>query len=48
MGEGQVWAHLDIAGVDYTEEPKPTTPKGFTGWGVRLLDEYLRRHYESQ
>jgi leucyl aminopeptidase len=48
VGEGQVWAHLDIAGVDYTEEPKPTTPKGFTGWGVRLLDEYLRRNYESQ
>ena len=47
VGEGQVWAHLDIAGVDYTEEPKPTTPKGFTGWGVRLLDEYLRRDYES-
>ena len=46
VGEGQVWAHLDIAGVDYTEEPKPTTPKGFTGWGVRLLDEYLRRYFE--
>ena len=40
------WAHIDIAGVDYNEEPAPTAPKGFTGWGVRLLDEYLRRHYE--
>jgi leucyl aminopeptidase len=48
VGEGQVWAHLDIAGVDYTEEPKPTTPKGFTGWGVRLLDEYMRRNFELQ
>ena len=46
VGEGQAWAHIDIAGVDYTEEPQPTAPKGFTGWGVRLLDEYLRRHYE--
>jgi leucyl aminopeptidase len=46
VAEGQAWAHLDIAGVDYTAEPKPTTPKGFTGWGVRLLDEYLRRHHE--
>ena len=46
VGEGQAWAHIDIAGVDYTEEPKPTTPKGYTGWGVRLLDEYLRRHFE--
>jgi leucyl aminopeptidase len=39
---GQSWAHLDIAGVDYFEEPAPTVPKGFTGWGVRLLDQYLR------
>ena len=46
VAEGQAWAHLDIAGVDYTDEPKPTTPKGFTGWGVRLLDEYLRRNHE--
>ena len=46
VAEGQTWAHLDISGVDYTDEPKPTTPKGFTGWGVRLLDEYLRRNHE--
>jgi leucyl aminopeptidase len=46
VAEGQTWAHLDIAGVDYTDKPKPTTPKGFTGWGVRLLDEYLRQHHE--
>lgn len=42
VAEDQVWAHLDIAGVDYTEEPQPTAPKGFTGWGIRLLDQYLR------
>lgn len=46
VAEDQVWAHLDIAGVDATEEPLPTVPKGFTGWGVRVLDEYLRRHHE--
>jgi leucyl aminopeptidase len=46
VAEEQVWAHLDIAGVDLAEEPAATTPKGFTGWGVRVLDEYLRRHYE--
>ena len=46
VAEDQVWAHLDIAGVDYAEEPLPTTPTGFSGWGVRLLDEYLRRHHE--
>jgi len=46
IGDDQPWAHIDIAGVDYNEEAVPTTPKGFTGWGVRMLDEYLRRHYE--
>jgi leucyl aminopeptidase len=47
VAEDQVWAHLDIAGVDLAEEPAATTPKGFTGWGVRALDEYLRRHHEK-
>lgn len=46
VAEDQVWAHLDIAGVDSAEEALPTIPKGFTGWGVRVLDEYLRRYHE--
>jgi leucyl aminopeptidase len=46
VAEEQVWAHLDIAGVDVATESRPTTPKGFTGWGLRLLDEYVRRHFE--
>jgi leucyl aminopeptidase len=44
VNEGQVWAHLDTAGVDYYEEDRPTVPTGFSGWGVRALDEYLRRY----
>jgi len=47
VDEKQVWAHLDIAGVDYLEEPRPTVPAGFSGWGVRALDEYLRRNHET-
>ena len=47
VAEDQVWAHLDIASVDYLDEPKPTVPAGFAGWGVRALDEYLRRHHEA-
>jgi len=42
----QPWAHLDIAGVDYADEALPTVPKGFSGWGVRLLDEYVRQQHE--
>lgn len=36
------WAHLDIAGVDWLKEAKPTTPKGSAGYGVRLLDRFIR------
>ncbi len=45
--EGQVWAHFDIAGVDYQEEPLPTVPKGYSGYGVRMLDEYIREMREK-
>ena len=47
VAEDQVWAHLDIAGVDYYEEERPTAPVGYSGWGVRTLDEYLRRHHQN-
>ena len=46
VAEDQVWAHFDIAGVDYSETGSPTAPVGFTGFGVRLLDEYIRTHRE--
>jgi leucyl aminopeptidase len=40
-GDEVPWAHLDIAGAAY-ENGKPYTPKGGTGWGVRLLVELAR------
>lgn len=43
IDEDQVWAHLDIAGVDLLKKSQATVPKGYSGWGVRTLDEYLRR-----
>lgn len=36
------WAHLDIAGTVWTKEAKPTCPKGGTGWGVRILNAYIK------
>lgn len=36
------WAHLDIAGVAWTEKEKPYVPKGPAGFGVRLLVETIR------
>jgi len=40
------WAHLDIAGVAWGKEAKPTVPKGATGFGVRLLDRLVADNYE--
>jgi leucyl aminopeptidase len=39
---GTPWAHLDIAGVAWADKETPSVPKGAAGWGVRLLDSYLR------
>jgi leucyl aminopeptidase len=36
------WAHLDIASVAWSNEASPTAPKGARGWGVRLLDRFVR------
>jgi leucyl aminopeptidase len=41
------WAHLDIAGVAWSKEGKPTVPKGATGFGVRLLDRFVADNYEK-
>jgi len=41
------WAHLDIAGTAYVQSQTPAKnywdKKGATGWGVRLLIEFLKR-----
>ncbi len=36
------WIHVDMAGPAFLKEPKPYRPKGGTGFGVRLLVEFLR------
>ena len=39
------WVHIDIAGVAWTQvatKPKPYNPKGATGFGVRLILDYLQ------
>lgn len=38
------WAHLDIAGVAHDDDGHPVYGKGATGFGVRLMVEYLRRY----
>ncbi len=41
------WAHLDIAGVTWSKKDRPTTPKGATAFGVRLLDRYVADNHEG-
>ena len=35
------WAHLDIAGPSFAEKDSDLTPKGGTGFGVRMLLHYI-------
>jgi leucyl aminopeptidase len=43
VDEKTPWAHLDIAGVADSEKDLPYCPKGATGFGIRLLIDYLSR-----
>lgn len=36
------WVHIDIAGPVWTDKDRPYRPKGATGYGVRLLIEFLK------
>ena len=40
------WAHLDIAGVTWSRKGTNLSRPGGTGFGVRLLDEFVRKNYE--
>lgn len=39
---GTPWAHLDIAGMVWADKPGHTWDKGATGFGTRLLDDFIR------
>jgi len=42
------WAHLDIAGMAWSDKDAPTVPKGATAFGVRLLERLVAEHYEER
>jgi len=41
-----IWAHLDIAGMAWSKSGTALAPKGATGFGVKILDEFVRRNIE--
>ncbi len=47
IDKGTPWAHLDIAGMVWAAKPGVTWDKGATGYGVRLLDRYVRDSVEG-
>ena len=40
------WAHLDIAGVTWSNKGTALSRSGGTGFGVRLLDNFVKENYE--
>jgi len=47
VDEGVAWAHLDIAGMVWSDKAGPTYDKGATGYGVKLLDRVIAEHFEG-
>jgi leucyl aminopeptidase len=41
------WAHLDIAGMAWSDKPSSTFDKGATGFGVRLIDQFVADNLEG-
>lgn len=41
IADGTPWAHCDIAGMVWADKPGATFDKGATGYGVRLIDQFV-------
>ena len=44
---GVKWAHIDMAGKAWSDKASSTYEKGATGYGVRLLDQYVADTLEA-
>ena len=47
VDKGTPWAHLDIAGMAWSAKAGATWEKGATGYGVRVLDRFVRDNLEG-
>ncbi len=47
VNKGTPWAHLDIAGMAWSAKSGATWEKGATGYGVRVLDQFVRDNLEG-
>ncbi|MDR2868894.1 MAG: leucyl aminopeptidase [Deferribacteraceae bacterium] len=46
--ENYPWIHLDIAGPAYLERKHPVFGSNATGFGIRLLYQFIKTHYASK
>ena len=46
--DGTRWAHLDIAGMAWSDKPNTTYDKGATGFGVRVIDRFVEASVEAR
>jgi len=44
--DGVEWAHMDIAGTAWRKSDKPTVPKFGSGFGVRVLHDWITQNYQ--
>ena len=47
VDDGVRWAHLDVAGMVWSDKPGTTFDKGATGFGVRVLDQFVESTAEA-
>ena len=45
--DGVKWTHIDVAAMVWENAGKPLSPKGATGYGVRLLNDYINKNHEN-
>lgn len=44
INKGTRWAHIDMDGCQYSDEDRPLYPKGATGYGVQLLNHFVKTY----
>ena len=47
VDDGVRWAHLDVAGMVWSDKAAATYDRGATGYGVKLLDRFVADNFEQ-
>lgn len=47
IGSTTQWAHIDIAATEWDSKNRALSQKGATGFGVRLMDDFISKYYSE-